>query len=155
MPSAPPNGVPRLPFSVIAIAVLQLLFALPILFICGITLWGAIWVTHEIRATPILAPVFGVPFCLGILSVIASVGLFRLKEWGRKASLCLVSLSTLACGLFLIFCHPQVQRGLQNVDDPFDIARPIAKVLLVIFIFVSICYWILLASYPTESPFRK
>ena len=145
MPSAPPNEVPHQapPVLVVAIAVLQLVGGLVTFFFCGIQL--AVWVIHEMRTIPLAAFVFGVPFCLGILSVVASVGLFRLKEWGRRASLWLVSLSTLSCALFLIFYHP---------DEHFDIFRPIAEILLVIFIFLSLCYWAFLNAIP-DSPFRK
>jgi hypothetical protein len=154
MSSTPANELPRqdLPFLVTSIALLQLVGGLSALFFFGIQLWLLVWSAHETQPTAILWLVFGVPFCLSILSIVGAVGLLRLKQWGRRASLLLVSLSTVSCVLFLLFYHPQVQRGLQNVDDPFDITRPIAKILLVVFVFVSLCYWTLLNSYPAESP---
>jgi hypothetical protein len=138
-----PEGVP---LSVVTVALLQLVGALPVLFYCGITLWGAIRDTREIRSTPIIAFVFGAPFCLAIVAVIASVGLLGLKEWGRRASLWMITLSTLSCLLFLILYHPQVAYGLSTIDDPYDISRPIAKFFLVALLPVTIYYWLLFNS---------
>lgn len=135
------------PLSVVTVALLQLIGALPILFFCGITLWGALRDTGELRSNPIAAFAFGAPFCLAILAVIASVGLLRLKEWARRASLWLVSLSTLSCVLLLIFCQPQ--------NDPLGIIRPIAEILLAALLLVTVYYWLLFTEASIRSAFRQ
>lgn len=147
-------AVQQPPPSIIAVAVVQLIGSLPFLCVCGISLGGAVWVTHEVAARPILFVVLGLPFLFSLVAAISSIGLLRLHEWARITSLCLATLSLCGCVLFLIFYHPQAAYGHGTIDDPYDIGRPIAKILLAILTAVSIWWWFLFTRPSVRRRFR-
>jgi len=141
------------PQSIVAVATVQFLGSLPFLYICGTTLWGAVWVTHELPNSPMLVVVLGFPFLFSLLAVATSIGLLRLREWARRATLCLATLPVSGCALFLILYHP-----LDVYSAPFavrDISHLVGKVLLAIFIPVSIWWWVLFTRNTVRSQFRR
>ena len=141
------------PSSIIAVAAVQLLGSLPFLYVCGTTLWGAVWVTHELATSPVLIVILGLPFLVSLMAVVTSIGLLRLREWARRASLYLATLPVLGCALFLILYHPQDVYGA-----PFavrDISHLVGKVLLAILIPVSIWWWVLFTRSTVRSQFRR
>lgn len=127
---------------VIVVAPVQFLGSLPFLYVCGIALWGTIWVNHELANLPtVFIVVFGLPFLFSLTAVVTSIGLLRLREWARRATLYLATLPVFACALFLILYHPRDVYGA-----PFavrDITHPVGKILLAILIPVSIWWWVL------------
>lgn len=147
-----PNQPPRVAenetapsLSIILVALFQLAGSLPILFLCGIGLWQAIWVTHEIRSSPILVVVLGFPFAFACVGVVTAIGLFGLRGWARQATLYLATLQVFGCAVFLFRYQPPA----------FDIVRPIATILLVILIVVSIWWWVLFTSKSVRSQFER
>ena len=142
------------PSSIIAVAAVQFLGSLPFLYLCGIPLWGAVWVTHEIANSPILIVVLGLPFLFSLMAVVTSIGLLRLREWARRMTLYLATLPVFGCALFLILYHPP-----QDVyGAPFavrDISHLVGKVLLAILIPVSIWWWVLFTRNKVRSQFRR
>jgi hypothetical protein len=142
------------PPSIIAVAAVQFLGSLPFLYVCGIALWGTIWVTHELANSPtVLIVVFGLPFLFSLMAVVTSIGLLRLREWARRATLCLATLPVSGCALFLILYHSRDVYGA-----PFavrDITHPVGKVLLAILIPVSIWWWVLFTRNTVRSQFRR
>lgn len=133
------------PPSVIWVAVVQLLGSLPLLYFCGINLWGAAFITHEITHSPLLLVVLGLPFLFSLIAVVTSVGILRLTEWARRATLCLASFPICSCALFLILHHPQ----------PYDILRPIAEILMGILAAISIWWWALFTRNSVRSQFGR
>jgi hypothetical protein len=91
-----------LPASVVAVAAVQFLGSLPLLYVCGIALWGTVWETHDFANWPMLAIVLGLPFLFSLVAVVTSIGLLRLREWARRATLYLATLPVSGCALFLI-----------------------------------------------------
>jgi hypothetical protein len=143
----------KLPASVIAVAAAQFLGSLPFLYICGIALWGTIWVTHDFANWPMLMVEFGLPFLFSLMAVVTSIGLLRLRGWARRATLCLATLPVCGCALFLIVFHPHDSYG-----TPFairDVSRPVGEALLAILIPVSIWWWVLFTRDTVRSQFRR
>ena len=141
------------PSSIIAVAAVQFLGSLPFLYLCGIPLWGAVWVTHEIANSPILIVVLGLPFLFSLMAVVTSIGLLRLREWARRTTFYLATLPVFGCALFLILYHPRDVYGA-----PFavrDISHLVGKVLLAILIPVSIWWWVLFTRNKVRSQFRR
>ena len=66
---------PGLPASVIAVAAVQFLGSLPFLYVCGIALWGTVWVTHDLKDWPMLVVILGLPFLFSLVAVVTSIGL--------------------------------------------------------------------------------
>ena len=142
--------------SVITAAVVQFLWSLPFLYVCGTTLYGTVWVTHELKGSPILLVVLGLPLLFSLVAVMASIGLLWCREWARRMTLCLATFPVLGCILFLIFYHPQVAWGPgQTIDNPYDVTRPIGKISLVILTPVSIWWWALFTRDSVRSQFRR
>jgi hypothetical protein len=137
-----PKGPPP---SVTAAAVVQFIGSLPILYVCGISLWGTVWVTHELASSPILLVLLGFPFLFSLVAVVASVGLLRLREWARRTTLWLATLPLSGCALFLILYHP----------DPFDIVLPIARISLGVLAAISTWWWVLFTLNSVRSQFRR
>jgi hypothetical protein len=141
------------PPSIVAAAAVQFLGSLPFLYVCGIALWGTIWVSHELANAPTLViVVLGLPFLFSLTAVVTSIGLLGRREWARRATLYLATLPVSACALFLILYHPQNVYGA-----PFavrDITHPVGKILLAILIPVSIWWWVLFTRNPVRSQFR-
>jgi hypothetical protein len=141
------------PPSILAVAAVQFLGSLPFLYLCGISLWGAVWVTHEIANSPMLIVVLGLSFLFSLMAVVTSIGLLRLREWARRATLSLATLPVFGCALFLILYHPRDVYGA-----PFavrDISHLVGKVLLAILIPVSIWWWVLFTRNKVRSQFRR
>ena len=146
----PPDPWP--PPSVISVAVVQFLGSLPLLYVCGISLWGAALITHEVAHSPLLLVVLGLPFLFSLIALVTSVGLLWLREWARRATLGLATFPVCACVLFLIFHHPHDVYGA-----PFavrDVSRLISKILLAILIPASTWWWVLLTRDAVRSLFR-
>jgi hypothetical protein len=141
------------PPSIVAVAVVQFLGPLPFLYVCGTTLWGAVWVTHELAKSPMLIVVLGLPFLFSLMAIVTSIGLLRLREWARRATLYLATLPVCGCAFFLILYHPRDLYGA-----PFavrDISHLVGKVLLAILIPVSIWWWVLFTRNTVRSQFRR
>jgi len=133
---------------IIIVALFQLLGSMPILFICGISLREAIWVTHEIRSSPISVIILGLPFLFSCVAVVTSIGLFRLREWARRATLCLATLPLFGCVFFVIFYQP-------GLPASYDITKPIAEILFFILVLVSGWWWSLFTSSSVRSQFGR
>jgi hypothetical protein len=141
------------PPSIVAVAVVQFLGSLPFLYVCGIALWGTIWVTHDFVHWPTLVVIFGLPFLFSFVAVVTSVGLFRLREWARRATLYLATFPVSGCALFLILYHPQDVYGA-----PFavrDVSHLVGTVLLAILIPISFWWWVLFTRNTVRSQFRR
>ena len=141
------------PPPIVAVAAVQFLGSLPFLYVCGTTLWGAVWFTHEFGNSPLLIVVLGLPFLFSLMAVVTSIGLLRLREWARRATLYLGTLPVSGCALFLILYHPRDAYGA-----PFavrDISHLVGKVLLAILIPVSIWWWVLFTHNTVRSQFRR
>jgi len=141
------------PPSIVAVAVVQFLGSLPFLYVCGTTLWGAVWVTHELAKSPMLIVVLGLPILFSLMAVVTSIGLLRLREWARRATLYLATLPVSGCAFFLILYHPRDVYGA-----PFavrDISHLVGKILLAILIPVSIWWWVLFTRNTVRSQFRR
>ena len=139
--------------SIVAVAVVQFLGSLPFLYVCGTTLWGAVWVTHELANSPLLIVVLGLPILFSLMAVVTSIGLLRLREWARRATLYLATLPVSGCAFFLILYHPRDVYGA-----PFavrDISHLVGKVLLAILIPVGIWWWVLFTRNTVRSQFRR
>ena len=103
------------PPSIVAVAAVQFLGSLPFLYVCGTTLWGAVWVTHELANSPMLIVVLGLPILFSLIAVVTSIGLLRLREWARRATLYLATLPVSGCAFFLILYHPRdVYRAIRS-----------------------------------------
>ena len=89
--------------------------------------------------------VLGLPFLFSLVAVVTAVGLLRLREWARRTTLWLATLPLAGCALFLILYHP----------SPYDILRPIAKILLWILAAISIWWWVLVTRSSVRSQFRR
>ena len=141
------------PPSIVAVAVVQFLGSLPFLYVCGTTLWGGVWVTDELANSPMLIVVLGLPILFSLIAVVTSIGLLRLREWARRATLYLGTLPVSGCALFLILYHPRDAYGA-----PFavrDISHLVGKILLAILIPVSIWWWVLFTRNTVRSQFRR
>jgi hypothetical protein len=125
--------------------VVQVIGSLSILYFCGINLWGAGWVTHAVWSSQILLLVLGLPFLFSLVAVVTAVGLLGLREWARRATLWLATLPLAGCAVFLVLYPSQ----------PYDILRPIAKILLGILAAISIWWWVLFTRNSVRSQFRR
>ena len=140
------------PPSIVVVAVVQILGSVPFLYVCGIGLWGTIWTTHDFAKWRLLVVVMGLPFLFSCVAVVTSIGLLRLREWARRVTLYLATLPVSGCALFLILYHPQDAYGA-----PFavrDITHVVGKVLLAIWIPVSIWWWVLFTRDSVRSQFH-
>ena len=140
------------PPSIVVVAVVQILGSVPFLYVCGIGLWGTIWTTHDFANWRLLVVVMGLPFLFSCVAVVTSIGLLRLREWARRVTLYLATLLVSGCALFLILYHPQDAYGA-----PFavrDITHVLGEVLLVIWIPVSIWWWVLFTRDSVRSQFH-
>lgn len=136
------NAQPSPSGQIIAVAVVQFLGSLPFLYVCGISLWGAVWVTHEAARSGFLVFVLGTPICFAVLAIIAAIGLLRLREWARKLTLFLSTAAAFGCAVFIVLHHPKRTYG-----TPFAVGDPsttVASVMLLILIPVGIWWWVLL-----------
>ena len=133
--------------SVIAVVVFQLIGSLPILYVSGLALWGAARV-GELRHSPMVPIVYGSTLLFSVVGVVAAVGLLRLREWARRTTLWLATLSVSWCALFLLLYEPRVPRS-------YDIVRPIDEILLGILVPVSIWWWVLFTRSSVRSQFRR
>lgn len=140
------------PPSVVTVAAVQFLGSLPFLYVCGITLWGTVWVTHELKRSPMLLVVLGLPFLFSLVAIVASIGLLCRREWARKATLGLATFPVCACVVFLIFHHPHDVYGAPLAVR--DVSRLISKILLTILIPASTWCWVLLTRDAVRSLFR-
>jgi hypothetical protein len=141
------------PPSIVAVAAVQFFGSLPFLYVCGITLWGAVRVTHELAKSPMLVVILGLPFLFSLMAVVTSIGLLRLREWARRVTLYIATFPAFGCALFLILHHPHESYG-----TPFavrDVSRAVGKVLLAILIPISIWWWVLFTRNPVRSQFRR
>jgi hypothetical protein len=86
----------------------------------------------------------GLPFLFSLVAAASSIGLWRLREWARAMTLCLVTLSVSSCVLDLI---------LNRRTGEIEII-PVTKILLVILAPVSIWWWALLTRPSVRSQFR-
>ena len=140
------------PPSVISVAVVQLLGSLPLLYFCGINLWGAALITHEVTHSPFLLVVLGLPFVFSLVAVVSSIGLLWRREWARIATLGLATFPVCACAFFLI-----LHRSHDVYGAPFavrDVSPLVGKILLAILIPTSIWWWVLLTCDTVRSQFR-
>lgn len=143
---------PELPLSVITVAAFQFLGSLLFLYVCGITLWGTVWVTHELKRSPMLLVILGPPFLFSLVAIVTSIGLLCRREWARKATLGLATFPVCACVLFLSFHQPHDVYGA-----PFavrGVSHLIAQILLAILIPASTWWWVLLTRDAVRSLFR-
>jgi len=101
-------GHSTLSASIVAVAAVQFLGSLPFLYVCGIALWGTVWVTHDFAKPAALIVVFGFPVVFGLLAVATSIGLMFLQEWARKATIFLATAPALGCALLLILRPPSI-----------------------------------------------
>ena len=143
---------PKLPASIVAVAAVEFLGSLPFLYLCGIALWGTLWVTHDLKDWPMSIVIFGLPFLFSLIAVVTSIGLLWRREWARITTLGLATFPVCACALFLILHHPHDVYG-----TPFavrDVSRLIGKILLAILIPAGIWWWVLLTRNAVRSQFR-
>lgn len=134
-----------------AVVAVQFLGSLPFLYVCGISLWGAVWVTHE--ASAFLVLVLGTPICFGLLAVVASIGLVFLQEWARRLTLFLSTAAVFGCAAFLRLHHPKGTYG-----TPFAVRDPsptVGSFMLVILIAVSVWWWFLFTREGVRAQFRR
>ena len=131
--------------SIVAVAAVQFLGSLPFLYVCGIALWGTIWTTHDFANWPMLVVGFGLPFLFSLVAIVTSIGLLRLREWARRATLYLATLPVSGCALFLIL-HQQ---------EPYDVPLFVGKASLAILIPISIWWWVLFTRNTVRSQFYR
>jgi hypothetical protein len=131
--------------SVVAVATVQVIGSLPILYVLGINLWLTGWVTHELWRSPLELVVLGLPFVFSLVAVVTAVGLLRLRGWARISTLCLATLPFAACAVFVALYPPRT----------YDILRPIAKIVLWILAPISIWWWVLFTRSSVRSQFRR
>jgi len=140
------------PPSIVAVAVVQFLGSLPFLYVCGTTLWGAVWVTHELAKSPMLIVVLGLPILFSLMAVVTSIGSYD-SESGQEERLYLRLFPVSGCAFFLILYHPRDVYGA-----PFavrGISHLVGKILLAILIPVSIWWWVLFTRNTVRSQFRR
>jgi len=133
-----------LPPSIIAVALVEGLGSLPFLCLSGFVLLALF---REARDPwqPLTLYIFGLSFLFGVAAAVSAIGLLFVHEWARITTLYLATLPFFACSLFLMLYEPV----------PNDIFRPIAKILLVILVPVSIWWWILFTRPSVRSQFRR
>lgn len=153
-------GRSTLSASIVAVAAVQFLGSLPFLYVCGIALWGTVWVTHDFAKPAALIVVFGFPVLFSLLAVATSIGLMFLQEWARKTTIFLAIAPALGCALLLILRPPSIlpsagpneQQALMTVGS--GLVPAIFLYLLVILIPISI-WWLVLFTRPSvKAQFR-
>lgn len=134
----------ELPPSIIAVALVEGLGALPFLCLSGIVLMDLF---HSAQSAwqPRVLYAFGLSFLFGLAAAASAIGLLFLREWARITTLYLATLPFFACSLFVMLYEP-----VRN--DPF---LPFAKILLAILVPVSIWWWILFTRPSVRSQFHR
>ena len=87
--------------SIRAAAAVQFFGSLLFVWICG-TAWLDTIRLHDFSKPIVLILVFGVPGCFGLLGLVTSIGLLRLREWARQLTLFLATVPVLGCALMIL-----------------------------------------------------
>jgi len=149
--------------SVFAVAVVQFFGSLAALVPSGLFLLEEVQL-HDRHPTnyrllhPAVYVVYiAVPICFGLLGIVTSIGLVRLREWARRSTLFLSIVPVIGCALLIIisppsvFPHPGQGAMLAMGGGIYLLAY---KLLLAILIPISIRWLVLLTRESVRSQFR-
>lgn len=145
--------------SIKAVAAVQLLGSLAILFLPGVLLTGEIRLHHWYPDTyPPKPAIFyelyvALPICLSLFGVLTSIGLGHLREWARRVTLYFPAGPLLTCVLWLILHHPRPLGDALLVVG--DLSNAFAAFWLGILAPVSVWWWILFTRESVRSQFRQ
>lgn len=150
--------------SIIAVAAVQFLGSSTILLLWGQFLWG--WVKY-IRQYPVNHDVFplavwvafvAVPIGFGLLGLVASIGLLRLREWARQFTM-LLSTAPVLAGAALAALRPPTLFPPNPPGDAMLIVKPgivlaVFLCILVLLTPISIWWLVVMTRRSVRSQFR-
>lgn len=143
--------------SIIAVAVVQFLGSLPVLFVCGGTLWAILRNrrmypgSHEVLPLTFWVFVIVLPVAFALVGIITSVGLLGRWKWARRSTL---FLATVPAGTYiaLLTVHPPslfprntATGGIFAIGDVYG---AVLRYILAALIAVSI-WWLVFFTRPS------
>jgi len=149
--------------SSVAVAALLLTFAsLFVLVGEALEFYGAVDIVRRSRQ-PIsslvnvrVAVLFALPVTFSLLGLVAAVGLFRSREWGRRTAVFLATVPVTVYSL-LVIIHPAFLSRMGGGTTPFaigDLAFAVCVYALVLFVPLSLWWLILFTRRGIRSQFR-
>ena len=145
--------------SIVAVAAVQFLGSLATLVPPGLVWASEIQFrrlnpgNYQPQPTAFYVVLIAFPIGLSLLGIVASIGMFRLRQWARRLTLFFSTVPALVCALFLILHHarPPAQGAIFVIGD---LSNVFAGCLLAILAPISIWWWILLTRKGVRSQFR-
>ena len=152
--------------SIIAVAAVQFLGGLAELVPPGLYFVASIQshrlfptLNRESLAPAVYAVYVGIPICFGLLGIVGSIGLLRLREWARRITLLLSIVPLAGCALLILLRPPSVFPPDPGQGAIFAIGGGLYfrafELLLVILIPISLWWWILFTRESVRSQFRE
>jgi hypothetical protein len=113
---------------------------------------------RESLAPEVYAVYVAIPICFGLLGIVASVGLLRLREWARRITLLLSTVPLAGCALLIVLRPPSVFPPDPGQGAIFAIGGGLYflafELLLAILVPISIWWLVLLTRAIVRSQFR-
>jgi hypothetical protein len=150
--------------SIVAVAAAQFLGSLAVLAPSGLFLAEELHIhrlypqSYRFLRPAVYLVLIAIPICFGLLGIITSIGLLRLRDWARRLTLFLSIVPVSGCAL-LVVLHPSSvfppEPGQGAILAMGDIYLLAYKLLLAILIPVSIWWLVLLSHKKVRSQFRN
>jgi hypothetical protein len=152
--------------SIIAVAAVQFLGSLTALVPPGLYFVASIQshrlfptLNRESLAPAVYAVYVGVPICFGLLGIVGSIGLLRLREWARRITLLLSTVPLAGCALLIVLRPSSVFPPDPGQGAIFAIGAGLYflafELLLVIMIPIGLWWWILFTRESVLFRFRE
>ncbi|MHB8217456.1 MAG: hypothetical protein ACYDDS_15375 [Candidatus Sulfotelmatobacter sp.] len=148
--------------SIVAVAVVQFLGSLAVLAPSALFLAEELQIHHlypqsyRLLHPAVYVVLIAIPICFGLLGIVTSMGLLRLRGWARRLTLFLSIVPVSGCA-FLVILHPSSvfppEPGQGAILAMGDIYLFAYKLLLVILIPVSIWWLVLMSQQKVRSQF--
>jgi hypothetical protein len=151
---------------IIAVAAVQFLGSLAALVPPGLYFVASIQshrlfptLNRESLAPAVYAVYVGIPICFGLLGIVGSIGLLRLREWARRITLLLSTVPLAGCALLIVLRPFSVFPPDPGRGAIFAIGGGLYflafELLLVILIPISLWWWILFTRESVRFRFRE
>jgi hypothetical protein len=155
----------KAPGSIVAIATVPFLGGLAALVLPSLYFVASIQshrffptLNRESLSPEVYAVYVGIPICLGLLGIVASIGLVRLREWARRITLLLSTVPVAGCALLIVLRPPSVFPPDPGQGAIFAIGGGLYfvafELLLAVLVPISIWWLILLTRPRMRSQFR-
>ncbi len=120
--------------SIVVVARVQFFGSLLLVGMCGIAWWDTIRL-NDFSKPLVMILVFGVPGCFGLLGLVTSFGLVRLREWARQLTLFLSTVPVIG-GALMILVRPASIFPAAKLDEHDALMTVGSGFMLVIYLYL-------------------